>query len=68
MLFGGFSIADAFYAPVCMRLHTYGLPVPPAVRAYVDRVRALPAVQAWIADALQERDFLEFDEPYRKRP
>jgi glutathione S-transferase len=68
MLFGGFSIADAFYAPVCMRLHTYGLPVPPAVRAYVDRVRALPGVQAWIADALQERDFVEFDEPYRKRP
>ncbi len=30
MLFGEFSIADAFYAPVCMRIRGYGLPVPPA--------------------------------------
>jgi len=65
MLFGGFSIADAFFAPVCMRLHTYALPVPAPVAAYVERVRALPAVQAWITDALAEQDFVVFDEPYR---
>ena len=65
MLFGAFSIADAFYAPVCMRLFTYVLPVPPAVHAYMQRVRALPGVAAWIAAALAERDFLDFEEPYR---
>jgi glutathione S-transferase len=65
LLFGAFSIADAYYAPVCMRLHTYGLPVSDTVRGYVDRVRALPGVQAWMADALAERDFLDFEEPYR---
>ena len=67
MLFGAFTIADAFYAPVCMRLHSYGLPVPPHIQAYVQRVRALPGVKAWIDDALAEADFREFEEPYRLR-
>ena len=65
MLFGAFTIADAFYAPVCMRLHSYGLPVPEHIQAYVQRVRALPGVKAWIDDALAEADFREFEEPYR---
>jgi glutathione S-transferase len=67
-LFGGFSIADAYFAPVCTRIHTYALPVPAAVGAYVERILALPAMQHWVADALAERDFLPFDEPYRSRP
>jgi glutathione S-transferase len=66
MLFGEFSIADAFFAPVCTRIRTYGLPVPAEIGAYIERVYALPAVQAWVADALQEQDFVPFDEPYRK--
>ena len=67
MLFGAFTIADAFYAPVCMRLHSYGLPVPEHIQAYVQRVRALPGVKAWIDGALAEADFREFEEPYRLR-
>ena len=65
MLFKDFSIADAYFAPVCMRLKTYGLPVPPAIAAYVQRVVELPGVQAWVAGALAENDFLDFEEPYR---
>ncbi len=65
MLFGAFTIADAFYAPVCMRLATYGLPVPAHVSAYVQRVRELPGVKAWIDEALAEQDFRAFEEPYR---
>lgn len=65
MLFGDFSIADAFFAPICMRLTTYVLPLPAAAQAYVDRVTALPSVQAWTKDALAEHDFLDFEEPYR---
>jgi glutathione S-transferase len=64
-LFGNFSIPDAYFAPVCMRLHTYALPVSPAVTAYVDAVRNLPGVQAWTDEALAEKDFLAFEEPYR---
>ena len=67
MLFGAFSVADAFFAPVCMRILTYGLPVPTPVADYVARVRALPSVSAWIADALQEKEFVVIDEPYRAR-
>ena len=38
------------------------------VAAYVDRVRTLPGVKAWIDDALAEKDFLDFEEPYRLQP
>jgi glutathione S-transferase len=65
MLFGQFSIADAYYAPICMRIKTYALPVPEAVAAYVRRVCALPGVRAWVAGALAEKDFRDFEEPYR---
>ena len=68
LLFGAFTVADAYFAPVCMRLKTYALPVPPAIAAYVDHVCALPGVQAWITDALAEKDFLDFEEPYRLKP
>ena len=67
MLLGEFSIADAYFAPVCMRLHTYALPVPPHIAAYVQRVRELPGVKAWIDEAQAEKDFLDFEEPYRLR-
>src|SRR2546425_3432022 len=65
MLFGNFSIADAFFAPVCMRLKSYALPVPADITAYIQRVSALPGVKAWIDDALAENDFRDFEEPYR---
>ncbi len=65
MLFGAFSIADAYYAPVAMRIRTYALPVPADVGAYINRLVALPGVAAWMTDALAEQDFVAFDEPYR---
>jgi len=64
-LFGAFSIADAYFAPVCGRIRTYSLPVPPEVAQYVNRVFASAGVAAWVSDALAERDFLAFEEPYR---
>jgi glutathione S-transferase len=68
MLFGAFSVADAYYAPICSRLQTYALPLPPKAAAYVQRVLALPGVQAWAAEARAENDFLDFEEPYRLKP
>ena len=67
MLFGAFSVVDAYYAPVAMRLRTYALPVPPEITAYMERLCALPGVKAWIDEALAEQDFLDFEEPYRLR-
>jgi glutathione S-transferase len=68
MLFGEFCIADAYFAPVCMRLKTYALPLPQDVAAYVERVCALPGVKSWIEGAMAEKDFLDFEEPYRLKP
>ncbi|MCC7635604.1 glutathione S-transferase family protein [Stenotrophomonas rhizophila] len=68
LLFERFSIADAFFAPVVMRLQTYALPVAPRVRQYMDAVLALPGVQQWVAAALAEHDFRPFEEPYRQAP
>jgi glutathione S-transferase len=67
-LFGDFCAADAFYAPVCSRIRTYALPVSQKVQAYVERIFALPAMRQWIDAALAEHEFLEKDEPYRRRP
>jgi glutathione S-transferase len=50
LLFGNdLSVADCMYAPVVSRFETYRVEVPQAVRAYMDRVLALPAMQEWRA-------------------
>ncbi len=66
-LFGAFSIADAFFAPVCSRVATFGLPLGARAAAYGERIRALPAFVAWADAARAEHDFLLEDEPYRTR-
>ena len=65
MLFGTFSVADAYFAPVVMRLKGYALPVPDDIAAYMGRVCALPGVKAWVQGALAEHDFRDFEEPFR---
>jgi glutathione S-transferase len=65
-LFGEFSLADAYFAPVASRVRTYALPLPPEAAAWAARVLAAPGVAAWVEGALAERDFLDFEEPYRK--
>ena len=67
-LFGGFTVADAFFAPVCTRIQTYGLPVGSAAQAYVQYILALPAMRQWCDDARAEHHFLPEDEPYRSAP
>jgi glutathione S-transferase len=46
-LFGHFSVADCMYGPVVSRFVTYGIDVPAPVRAYMDRMMALPAMLDW---------------------
>lgn len=64
-LFGAFGIVDAYFAPVCTRLRTYGVALPHGPQAYAQRVLELPAQQEWDEAARAEADFLPFDEPYR---
>jgi glutathione S-transferase len=61
-LFGGFGAADAMYAPVISRFHTYGVEVGATARAYMDVVMALPAWGEWRAAALAEPWVLAEDE------
>jgi glutathione S-transferase len=65
LLFGHFTIADAYFSPVCMRLQTYGLPVPAPIAAYINTVCELSSVKAWVAEAKIEDAFKAFEEPYR---
>ena len=67
-LFGAFGAADAFFAPVCLRLRGYALPISDGSAAYVARVAAAPGVARFIAEALAEREWIAEDEPYRSRP
>jgi glutathione S-transferase len=68
-LFGDFSIADAFFAPVVMRFRTYHVALAPALQAYCDRMQAHPAVARWVADALAEPEVAgAHDEDLRNAP
>ena len=53
-LFGHFTIADCMYAPVVSRFQTYGVEGPRNVRAYMDRILALPAMAVWRKGAEEE--------------
>ena len=50
-LFGGWTIADAMFAPVASRFQTYGVPLDQVCRAYVEATMALPAMQHWVTAA-----------------
>jgi glutathione S-transferase len=54
-LFGEFCAADAMLAPVATRIVSYGLPVGPETRAWIDAIYALPAFARWEAEAARER-------------
>jgi glutathione S-transferase len=53
-LFGEFTIADAFYAPVVARVRTFGLKLGTEAREYCDVIWSLPAMQEWVAAAQAE--------------
>lgn len=61
-LFGRFSIADAMVAPVVLRFQTYGVALDGAARDYAAAVRALPALQEWVADGVAETERIEMFE------
>jgi glutathione S-transferase len=68
LLFGKFSVADAFFAPVVMRFHTYAVQVPQVAQEYCEAVKALSAVREWCDAARKETEFVAEDEPYAKKP
>jgi len=61
-LFGAFGAADAMYAPVIWRFHTYAVEVSDTARAYMRAMMALPAWSEWRAAARREPWVLPHDE------
>ncbi|MDD2050794.1 glutathione S-transferase family protein [Pseudomonas putida] len=55
-LFGTPSLADAFFAPVAVRLRTYRVEVPAEAAAYIETIYQWPAFQAWQKAGLAERE------------
>jgi glutathione S-transferase len=61
-LYGRFGAADAMYAPVVWRFHTYAVGVSGTARAYMDAVLALPASRQWREAARREPWVVPHDE------
>ena len=61
-LFGAFGAADAMYAPVVWRFHTYAVEVSDTARAYMRAMMALPAWSEWRDAARREPWVLPHDE------
>lgn len=61
-LYGTFGAADAMYAPVVSRLHTYAVKVGTVARAYMAALMDLPAWSEWREAACRETSVLPHDE------
>jgi len=61
-LFGAFGAADAMFAPVVWRLHTYAVEVSATALDYMRAMMALPAWQQWREAARREDWVLPYDE------
>lgn len=69
-LFGSFSIADAFFAPVGFRFQTYGVAPDGMAGEYLRSLLAHPLLRTWEEAALEETAVVEADEPrhlYREK-
>jgi len=53
-LFGGATLADAFFAPIAVRLRTYQVKLPAVDEAYVETLYQWPAFKAWQKAGLEE--------------
>lgn len=62
-LFGGFTAADAMFAPVVSRFQTYGVELDGVEAEYAQAILALAAVIAWMRAAREEPwSIAKFDE------
>jgi glutathione S-transferase len=70
-LFGKFSIADAYFAPVVWRFKTYHVSVNKQCTEYVNTMLAHPAMLEWHRDAIAEKEVIAHEDPetiYGKAP
>lgn len=63
-LFGTYSAADAYFAPVASRFVTYDVQLEADAQAYQQALLSTAGMKAWTEAALQETEFVPADEPY----
>jgi len=61
-LFGHFTVADAMFAPIVLRLRTYGINLPESAGFYPKRLLESEAMQEWLAAAECETEVIAADE------
>jgi glutathione S-transferase len=61
-LFGGFSIADAMFAPVVLRVRSYGLPISGLSRRYQETMLSDAWLGEWIEAACRETQVIPYEE------
>lgn len=61
-LFGRFSVADAMYAPVVLRLRTYGINLPDAAIRYPVRLLESEALLDWLVESESETEVIAREE------
>lgn len=68
-LFGDYTLADVFFAPVAARIAGYALPVSDAAQRYVAAQLAYPSMRRWRAMAIAENRLLDvYDQPLDRMP
>jgi glutathione S-transferase len=61
-LFGGFSVADAMFAPVALRIHCYGLPLSALAKRYLDSLLDDPHLGEWVEASRRETQVIPYEE------
>lgn len=59
------KLADAFYAPLCLRLKNYHIQTSSTLAHYIETICHTKGIQAWINETLKEHSFVAMDEPYQ---
>jgi glutathione S-transferase len=67
-LFGDYSVADAFFAPVATRIATYGLPVGKNAQTYIETTISDPVFMEWRKIGLTQAPQPTYDQPYKDLP
>ena len=67
-LFGAFSAADGYFAPIATRFVTYDVKLSGEAKNFQQALLEAPAVREWSAEAIREIEFVPEDEPYATPP
>jgi glutathione S-transferase len=61
-LFGAFSAADAMFAPVALRVRSYGLPLSELANRYLDTMLSDPHLCDWVEESRRETVVIPYEE------